>query len=784
MATSRLLETTFVVPNLHCPTCTSHIQHAVAGLQPRPESVSTSIISHTVTIKHRDTLSVSVLSKTLDEAGFEVFDVVQDPFATHGREEADITEHGIPAFAFEQAMQRWIPSSYSVEDDEKRLKHVKNCELCRSSASTTHPLDEKRGASAMGKKPEKLDIVVQTDAKPPPLSQVTLAVEGMTCSSCVGSVTNVLEGLPWVRSASVNLLTNSAIAVIQGDQNAEDLVEALEDAGFGASVQHVEAFYSENQQTDRKSSPTWEATFSIEGMTCSSCVNSISSAVKQLPWIQSIDVNLLTHSASAKFSGDGKDHADAILSCIEEIGFDAKLENLKDLTASSTPKTRRHVAIDIRGMYCEHCPPKAADALALLSEDIAIERHPSTKDPIMRISYIPNSPNLTIRHILRAIEDSDPDFRPVVHKPISLEERSKRMQKREQWHMLYRFTLSLAAAIPSLIIGIVYMSLVSPRNSGRRYLEERLHGVSRAEWSLFIIATPVYFFAADVFHRRTLKELRALWRTGSRVPLLRRFYRFGSMNMLISFGTTVAYFASIAEVAIAATHTRSNMSMDSNSTYFDSVVFLTMFLLLGRLIEAYSKAKSGNAVAELGKLRPVRTLLISDDGDKETLTEHLEIGDVVRIPNGGSPPFDGVIVNGESIKFDESSLTGESRLVSKDVGDEVFSGTINKGSPAAVRLIRVSGDSMLDQIINVVREGQARRAPVERVADAITGHFVPFVTFVAVCTWIVWLALGTSGTLPVDYLDTSYGGWPFWSLKFAIAVFVVAWWAQFVLSLL
>ncbi|OBT56705.1 hypothetical protein VE04_03771 [Pseudogymnoascus sp. 24MN13] len=297
------------------------------------------------------------------------------------------------------------------------------------------------------------------------------------------------------------------------------------------------------------------------------------------------------------------------------------------------------------------------------------------------------------------------------------------------------------------------------------------------------MATPVYFFAADVFHRRALKEMRAMWRPGSTTPILRRFYRFGSMDMLMSFGTTIAYFSSIAELAIAATRPSDMTSMSGKSSYFDAVVFLTMFLLIGRLIEAYSKAKTGDAVTMLGKLRPTEALLVSRDRDdqnhpseratRQINVDLLELGDVVRVLHGGSPPCDGTVLEGES-KFDESSLTGESKLVTKSIGDEVYSGTVNKDGPVSVRISGVSGASMLDQIVKVVREGQTRRAPIERVADTLTSYFVPVVTLIALSTWIIWLTLGLSGALPENFLDLDVGGWPFWSLQFAIAVFVIA----------
>merc|ERR1712093_931444 len=296
-------------------------------------------------------------------------------------------------------------------------------------------------------------------------------------------------------------------------------------------------------------------------------------------------------------------------------------------------------------------------------------------------------------------------------------------------------------------------------------------------WSLFAI-----FAASDPLRPEASAVIEALQQRGSTTPILRRFYRFGSMDMLMSFGTTIAYFSSVAELGITATRPSEMASMKTNSSYFDSVVFLTMFLLIGRMIEAYSKAKTGDAVTMLGKLRPTEAILVTRDGIDQNSSEPvvrqinvdlLERGDVVRVLHGGSPACDGTVVEGES-KFDESSLTGESRLAAKSIGDEVYSGTVNKDGPVLVRISGVSGASMLDQIVKVVREGQTRRAPIERVADVLTSYFVPVVTLIAISDWIIWLALGLSGALPEEFLDTDVGGWPFWSLQFAIAVFIIA----------
>ena len=267
------------------------------------------------------------------------------------------------------------------------------------------------------------------------------------------------------------------------------------------------------------------------------------------------------------------------------------------------------------------------------------------------------------------------------------------------------------------------------------------------------------------------------------------------MNLLVSAGTSIAYFASVAVLGINAS-TRSESS-GSNATYFDSVVFLTFFILVGRFLEAYSKAKTGNAVGLLGNLRPREAVLVtslqgsmpvevaSQDSDEKqrectprTNTERvdanlLEVGDVVMVPHGSSPPADGTIVDG-STSFNESSLTGEARAVAKCKGDSVFAGAINIGDAITIRITDVGGSSMLDQIVAVVREGQTKRAPVERVVDIVTGYFVPVITALAIITFVLWLSLGESGALSHSYLGQQQGGWAFWSLEFAIAVFVVA----------
>lgn len=209
----------------------------------------------------------------------------------------------------------------------------------------------------------------------------------------------------------------------------------------------------------------------------------------------------------------------------------------------------------------------------------------SYTNPILRVSYVPAPPTFTVRTIIDALSSSSSShsFTASIHHPPTLEERARKMHTQEQRTLLLRLAFAVVVAIPTFIIGVVYMSLVPHSNSTRMWWMRPLWtgNTSRVQWALFFLATPVMFYSAGLYHRRSLKELWALWRPGSRVPVWRRFVRFGSMNLLVSTGVSVAYFSSIALLALAASEARSPDGQGDNTTYFDSVVLLTMFLLIG-----------------------------------------------------------------------------------------------------------------------------------------------------------------------------------------------------------
>lgn len=827
--------TTIFISNLHCPTCVERIQQLLHGLGLELDDISISIITHSVTLHHHPSTKVTDITEALDFAGFEIHSVFDDDQTSSENLPLKTQLSDEWAQKFDQAISKWKrkwkanckssdppliehPSTEESAETEitessdmgRKLRHAEHCAQCRAESAglqvdgaalpltTVYPTFSNNTATSqftsaeiampedfissadLGKNKGFVVVEKAVDSRP---YHADLSISGMTCSACSSAITRAVEEKPYVRSINVSLLTNSAVVVFDGGkEKADEIVETIEDTGFDVTLEKMEQEKPKQGAKPRQEqeSDLWRGQWAIGGMTCSACSGAITTALKFNTWIRSVDINLLSNSGTIVFHGKG--NADKITDAIEDVGFEATLDSVAAVSDTHVEAVDREVFFKIEGMYCHHCPDRIQEALREdYGTDVEVEKEPTNDDPIMKLRYTARAPVFTIRSIFRTINAVDPAFYVSIHHPPTIEDRAKAMHARERKRILFRLALSVTAAIPAFIIGIVCMQLLMKNSAIRMYMMHAIWAgrVSRAEWVLFILATPIYFFAADVFHKRAIHELKALWRPGSPTPIAQRFYRFGSMNMLMSMGTSIAYFSSIAELAIEAMQPRMVMDgeemMPETSNYFDSVIFLTMFLLLGRFIEAYSKAKTGDAVTSLGNLRPSEAILVeeADVAGRKIGVDLLDVGDVVLVPQGTSPPFDGLVVDGTS-KFDESSLTGESRPVNKDVGDQVFSGTVNKGRPVSVKLTSVAGSSMLDNIIKIVREGQTKRAPIERAADIITSHFVPVVTAIGIITWVIWLSLGITGALPQRWIQDQTGGWPLWSLRFAIAVFVIA----------
>jgi Cu+-exporting ATPase len=299
-----------------------------------------------------------------------------------------------------------------------------------------------------------------------------------------------------------------------------------------------------------------------------------------------------------------------------------------------------------------------------------------------------------------------------------------------------------------------------------------------------------------VFYQKSYASLfggrRRQWRW-------RNLIHFGTMDLLVALSTTTAYLASVAMMAIDVRKPpHENMEM---RTYFDSSVFLIFFILAGRLLEGRAKVKvsqhiftgtvkltalqTGDAISMLGAIRPEKALLVTDTGANGESTETgitqvsidmLELGDTIFVQPGSIPPADGTIIYGKTT-VDESSLTGESRPVEKGPGDMLVCGTTNLTSAVTVRVERLGDATVLEKIVRAVADAQGRKAPIERLADRISGVFVPIVIWLSLVILAVWLGVSLGGALPKGYLPMDRdktGDKVFFAFEFMIAVLVVA----------
>ncbi|HEY3089337.1 MAG TPA: heavy metal translocating P-type ATPase [Jatrophihabitantaceae bacterium] len=248
-------------------------------------------------------------------------------------------------------------------------------------------------------------------------------------------------------------------------------------------------------------------------------------------------------------------------------------------------------------------------------------------------------------------------------------------------------------------------------------------GWSLNRWLQLALITPVMLYAGWPIHRTGWLALR---------------HRAADMNSLITLGTTAAFGYSLL-VTIAP----GLLPSDVREVYFEAVGVIITLILLGRLIEARAKAGTGEAIRALLGLQARTARVIRDGAEAEIPIEDVVVGDEVVIRPGEKIPVDSVVISGSSA-VDESMVTGEPIPVTKHAGDTVVGATINGTGSLRVRAERVGADSMLAQVVRLVQQAQASKAPIQRLADAVSGFFVPAVIAVALVSFAVWFIAGPS----------------------------------------
>ena len=221
-----------------------------------------------------------------------------------------------------------------------------------------------------------------------------------------------------------------------------------------------------------------------------------------------------------------------------------------------------------------------------------------------------------------------------------------------------------------------------------------------------------------------------------------------SLNMftLIAVGVGAAYFYSVIAVIAPGIFPSSFRRHGEVDLYFETAAVITTLILLGQLIEAKARSRTGHAIKALLGLAAKTAHRIHDGQEQEIGVDEIQKGDVLRVRPGEKIPIDGVIVDGKS-NIDESMITGEPMPVSKQAGEKVIGATVNQTGSFLIRAERIGSETVLAQIVQMVSDAQRSRAPIQKLADTVSGYFVPAVIGVAIITFIVWSIAGPAPSM-------------------------------------
>ena len=259
-------------------------------------------------------------------------------------------------------------------------------------------------------------------------------------------------------------------------------------------------------------------------------------------------------------------------------------------------------------------------------------------------------------------------------------------------------------------------------------------------WFQLALATPVQFWAGSIFYVGAIKALR---------------HKTTDMNTLIAVGTSAAYGYSVATIFFPAFFIAAGLGMNGEALpmYFDTSAAIITLILLGRFLEARARSHTSDAIRRLISLAPRTARVLRNGVELDVAIGDVRVGDMVRVRPGETVAVDGVVTEGAS-GVDESMITGESLPVAKRADDLVVGGTLNTTGTLTFRATRVGADTVLARIIRLVSEAQGSRAPIQRLADVVTGYFVPMVLGLAAFTFVVWFAFGPEPAFNLALLNT------------------------------
>ena len=421
-------------------------------------------------------------------------------------------------------------------------------------------------------------------------------------------------------------------------------------------------------------------TLPILGMTCANCVAAVERNLKKVDGVTSAHVNLSSERAAVSFD-PRKASLDDFIQRINLAGYDIAVGEaflgITNLVDPSDAQQLERVLNKISGVI--------EARVNLVSEKTLVK-------------YVPTV--VSQNEIRKAITKAGFSLLEADSQLEDAEEKARGLEIAQQRRLL----------IFGLIFTIPIFILSMGRDMG--LLPTSLSNATWLNTLLWVLATPVQFYVGWQYYVNGYKSLR----NGS-----------ANMDVLVALGSTAAYLYSILIT----------LGIFPGHVYFETSAMIITLVRLGKFFEAKAKGGASDAIRKLMNLRPRKAYVVRDGVEVEVNVEQVEVSDLVLVHPGEKIPVDGMVVDGRS-SVDESMLTGESLPVEKGIGNEVIGGTINKLGLLKFQATRIGKETALAQIIKLVEQAQASKAPIQKIADKISAIFVPAVIVIAAVTFIVW----------------------------------------------
>lgn len=370
----------------------------------------------------------------------------------------------------------------------------------------------------------------------------------------------------------------------------------------------------------------------------------------------------------------------------------------------------------LKGMGCAACANTIETAIQNV-DGVAI-CHVNFSAEQATVEFDPKQTN--IEQIQQAVTDAGYSAKPIEDTTSHLEEREKENREIEQ-----KLTQKVAiSAIISVFLVIGGLPMMTGLNLP--LIPHWMHN----PWLQLILTTPILFWSGQSFFLGAWKGLKL---------------HQADMNTLIAVGTGAAYFYSILATFFPQFFLNQGLSAD---VYYESAAVIITLILLGQLLEHRARGKTSDAIKKLMGLQAKTARVIRSGEEVDIPIEAVNVGDIIRVRPGEKIPVDGELIEGNST-IDESMVTGESIPVEKHPGDEVIGATINKTGSFKFRASRVGKDTVLAQIVQLVQQAQGSKAPIQKLADQVTGWFVPVVIAIAIATFILWFNFTGNLTLAI-----------------------------------